>query len=150
MWADLESLHVLVVDEDPVFLDTFEIMIQAAKLKMLTRASSGRDAFAKWRGSPRVVDCVLCECKMADGNGLQLLHAARTGQIKFARPDSCFILMASVGEPGIVATSVRLDVSGFLIKPLTPELLVSAVSKARKRAIKIDLARYKEVAIPEF
>ncbi len=143
------DLHILIVDDDTVFLDLLQALLQSMGVTAITRADSGMDAFGKLAAIDRVVDCVLCDYTMAKGNGLQLLQAIRMGKIKFFRPDACFILLTASGEPKVVATAAELDVSGYLVKPVTPEKLRVAVTKARARSFRIDIPKYGNVAIPE-
>ena len=144
----LEDLHVLLVDDDTAFLDLLEALLQHLGVKTITRATSGREAFGKLHHIERVVDCVLCDYSMSEGNGLQLLQAIRTAKIKFFRPDACFILVTASGDHEVVGIAARLDVSGYLVKPVTPDKLKAAILKARARAIKIDFNRYTQVQVP--
>ena len=144
----LEDLHVLLVDDDVAFLDLLEALLKAIGVKIISRATSGRDAFAKLHSASRVVDCILCDYTMSEGNGLQLLHAIRTAKIKHFRPDACFILLTASGDHEVVGTAARLDVSGYLVKPVTPDKLKAAILKARGRAIRIDFNRYMQVQVP--
>ena len=143
------DLHILLVDDDSNFLDLMQALLQGMGVTHITRADSGMDAFNKLSKIERVVDVVLCDYTMAQGNGLQLLQAIRMGKIKFFRPDACFILLTASGEPKVVATAVDLDVSAYLVKPVTPDKLRATVAKARARMIRIDIPRYANVAIPE-
>jgi DNA-binding NarL/FixJ family response regulator len=145
----LEDLHVLMVDDDNAFLDLIQAMLKAIGVGHVTRASSGRDAFEKMLASPRVMDVILCDQNMAEGTGLELLWVVRTGQAKSVRPDACFLLLTASGDHETVALAGRLDVSGYLIKPVTPQKLRAAISQGRKRAIKIDFNRYKQVQLPQ-
>ena len=144
----MEDLHVLLVDDDVAFLDLLEALLQYLGVKLITRATNGIEAFGKLHNIERVVDCVLCDYSMAEGNGLQLLQAIRTAKIKFFRPDACFILVTSSGDHEIVAMAARLDVSAYLVKPVTPDKLKTTIIKARARAIKIDFNRYTQVQVP--
>ena len=144
----MEDLHVLLVDDDVAFLDLLEALLQYLGVKIITRATSGREAFGKLHTIERVVDCVLCDYSMAEGNGLQLLQAIRTAKIKFFRPDACFILVTASGDHEVVGMAARLDVSGYLVKPVTPDKLKTTIVKARSRAIKIDFNRYMQVVVP--
>lgn len=146
--GNLEDLHVLAVDDDAAFLDLLEALLRHLGVKMITRAASGRDAFGKLHFIERVVDCVLCDYSMAEGNGLQLLQAIRTAKVKFFRPDACFILVTASGDHDVVGMAARLDVSGYLVKPVTPDTLKTTILKARTRAIKIDFNRYMQVPVP--
>lgn len=145
----LEELHVLLVDDDNTFLDLVHAMLKSIGVGHVSRATSGRAAFETLLTGQRVVDVVLCDQNMDEGTGLELLWVVRTGQVKHFRPDACFLLLTASGDHETVGLAGRLDVSGYLIKPVTPQKLRTAISQGRKRAIKIDFARYKQVQLPQ-
>lgn len=145
---DLGHLHVLVVDDDHTFLDLLQAMLNAIGVQHVSRATSGREAYEILLSSPRVVDVILCDYVMEEGTGLELLWVVRTGQVKSFRPDACFLLVTSASDRDTVAAAGQLDVSGYLVKPATPDKLRAAIVAGRKRAIKIDFARYKQVQLP--
>jgi CheY-like chemotaxis protein len=146
---NLEALHVLIVDDDAPFLDLVQALLNSIGVVHVTRATSGREAFEKLNAATRVVDVILCDYQMAQGTGLELLWVVRTGQVHSVRPDACFVLLTASGEHETVAAAAQLDVSGYLVKPVTPQKLRAAISQGRKRAIKIDFARYKQVQLPQ-
>lgn len=145
---DFQGLHVLLVDDDPAFLDLIHAMLTSIGVDKVTRAQSGREAFKSILSTQRVIDVILCDQNMAEGTGLELLWVVRTGQAKSFRPDACFLLVTAAGDHQTVGVAARLDVSGFLVKPVTPGKLATAILQARKRSIKIDLNRYKLVQLP--
>jgi two-component system chemotaxis response regulator CheY len=146
--ADLKNLHILIVDDDTVMLDMVEALLKSIGVAQVTRATSGLDALGKLGKTERVVDCILCDYTMSQGNGLQLLQAIRLGQVKFFRADACFILVTASGAAETVAMAAELDVSGYLVKPATPEKLRTAITKARARAIRLNFQKYSQVMVP--
>jgi two-component system chemotaxis response regulator CheY len=146
--TDFKNLHVLIVDDDAVMLELIEALLKSIGVGLVTRATSGAEAFNILAKTEKVVDCTLCDFSMANGNGLQLLQAIRMGQVTSVRPDACFVLLTSSGDAATVAAAAELDVSGYLVKPATPEKLRSAISKARLRGIKINFQKYAKVALP--
>lgn len=148
MSVELNKLQILIVDDDTSFLDFLEAMLQSIGITLITRASSGADAVSKLKEAAKAVDCILCDYSMSNGNGLQLLKAVRLGQLKHFRPDSAFILVTTAAMPGIVQTAVDLDVSGYLVKPVTQDKLRAAITKARSRYFQLNLAKYAEVILP--
>jgi len=146
--ADLKNLHILIVDDDAVMLDILDALLQSIGVALVTRATSGLDALGKLAKSERVVDCILCDYTMSAGNGLQLLQAIRMGQVRYFRPDACFILVTASGAAETVAMAAELDVSGYLVKPATPDKLRTAIAKARARAIKINFQKYSQLVVP--
>lgn len=145
----LDELHVLLVDDDNAFLDLVQAMLNAIGVTHVSRATSGRAAFEVLLSSQKIVDVILCDYHMAEGTGLELLWVVRTGQVKSFRPDACFLLVTASGDHETVALAARLDVSGYLIKPVTPQKLRASIAAGRKRAIKIDFAKYKQVQLPQ-
>ncbi|MGZ6228473.1 MAG: response regulator [Candidatus Binataceae bacterium] len=146
--SDLSELHILLVDDDLAFLSIIEAILRAFGVKMVTVATSGRDAFTKIHHINKVVDVVICDYSMAEGNGLQLLQIIRMGKVKFFRPDACFILLTASGDQGVVGMAARLDVNGYLVKPVTPEKLRETIDKARARTVRIDFERYGRIVVP--
>jgi CheY-like chemotaxis protein len=146
--VDFKNLHILIVDDDTAMLDIIEALLKSFGVGTISRATSGAEAYNVLSRTDKVVDCTLCDYSMANGNGLQLLQAVRLGQVTHCRPDTSFVLLTSSGDAAVVAMAAELDVSGYIVKPATPEKLQSAIVKARGRAIKIDRARYGRVTVP--
>ena len=146
----ISDLHILLVDDDQLFLRMAQAMLTSLGVKQVTTASNGSDAFAKLKQATKVVDVVLCDFSMEAGNGLQLLQSIRTGLIKVLRPDTFFILLTSSGDPSVVEAAAQLDVNGYLMKPITPATLQAGIVKGRSRAVKVDFARYGRVVVPAY
>lgn len=144
----LEELHILVVDDEASFVDFVEAILKAFGVRKITRASSGREVYQFFRGQPAVVDCIISDFSMAEGNGLQLLQAIRTGNIPNVRADVPFVLLTMSGDEATVRTAMQLDVSSYLVKPVTPVKIKEAIVKARTRSFGLDVERYKRLAIP--
>ena len=149
----LSELHYLIVDDDDTFLDVCETLLKSLGAKLITRARDGAGAYdlltRRDRGAERVVDCILCDYSMKNGNGLQLLKAIRTGQVKNFRPDACFIIVTATADTNIVAMAAQLDVTGCLVKPLEIERFKATIEKARKRYFMVNSTRYLRVIVPE-
>jgi response regulator of citrate/malate metabolism len=58
-------------------------------------------------------------------------------------------MLTASGDHETVEFAGRLDMSGYLIKPVTPQKLGTAISQGGKRAIKIDFARYQQIQLPQ-
>jgi len=149
----LSDLHILVVDDDSAFLELSEALLRSLGVKFVTRAVNGADAYAKLtatnRATDRVVDCILCDYSMKNGNGLQLLQAIRLGQVKYFRADACFVLVTATADAAVVGMAAQLDVHGALVKPLTKDKLAATINKARERYFTLNPAKYAQVQVPE-
>jgi CheY-like chemotaxis protein len=79
----LADLHILLIDDEVLFLDTAENLLRSLGVTLITRASGTSEAFEKLtltdRASERIVDCIICDFSMGFGNGLQVLQSIRTG-----------------------------------------------------------------------
>lgn len=145
----LEDLHILIVDDDDAFITLMHAMMQKLGVGHVSRAKSGAEAYNLMRRSERVIDCIICDYTMENGNGLQLLQMVRTGNASPVRPDACFILLTASSEPETVSAAALLDVNGYLVKPVTKEKIQTSIAKARSRVIKIDVPRYQRVVVTQ-
>lgn len=139
----------LAVDDDLLFLDTLEAMLKGLGVRKILRADSGVNAFNALAALTSRIDCIICDLRMPNGNGLQLLKAVRLGRFKLVRPDACFIILSAIAHPLAVRTAAQLDVSFYLTKPVTPDGLKSGIAKARAKAFPLDFAKYARTPVPE-
>ncbi|MBL8629327.1 MAG: response regulator [Rhodospirillaceae bacterium] len=144
----IEDLHILAVDDEPSFLDFVEAILKSFGVRKVTRASSGREVYGYLRSSTSVVDCIVSDYSMAEGNGLQLLQGIRVGIVPNVRPDIPFVLLTMSGDEATVMIAKQLDVSSYLVKPVTPAKLKEAILKARSRSFPLNIEQYKQVFIP--
>ena len=86
---------------------------------------------------------------MDDGNGLQFLWAVRTDLVPHVRPDVCFLMLTASNDPNAFALAARLDVSGYVTKPVTPDKLRTAIVRGYNQVIRPDAARYNRVLLPQ-
>ena len=138
----------MIVDDDRAFLTILEALLESIGIKSIVKATSGREAYQHLRASKKVFDCILCDYAMGPGTGLQLLHAIRTGKTP-VRPDMCIILVTASSDVSTVGVAAQLDVSGYLVKPVTAAKLRSAITAGRSRFFRIDIARYNQVFLSD-
>lgn len=146
--SEIAPLHVLLVDDDQTFLSMMQAMLGSLGVTQITTAANGSDAYQKLVSTDKVIDCILCDFGMSGGNGLQLLQAVRTGRIKVVRPDACFILVTGSGQPTVVEAAAQLDVNGYLVKPVTPKSIETAIIKGRAKPVRLDFTKYGNVIPP--
>ena len=127
----LSKLHVLIVDDDLMLLDMVAGMLATFGITQVLRADSGAHALDAVVDQSRPVDCVISDYKMSNGSGLALLKNVRMGRAKFLRADSCFILLTGSGDTDVVKLAARLDVNGYLIKPVSAVKLQATLERAR-------------------
>jgi two-component system chemotaxis response regulator CheY len=146
--VNVQELSFLVVDDDSLFLGTIAGILQSMGATKILAAVSGSDALSKLATFQRPVDCVLCDLKMPNGNGLQLLQAIRLGMAKPVRPDACFIIITSAADAELIKAAGQLDANGYVVKPVTREKLSAAIARGRARGFPLNVNQYQSIVIP--
>jgi DNA-binding NtrC family response regulator len=103
---------VLVVDDKRNMLRLMAKVLQE-DVRVLT-AENGADAIRTLEAEP--VDVVLCDVRMPDVDGLQVLQAS-----KRLRPRSQFVLMTAYASVTSAVEALRLGAYDYLTKPFDPE-----------------------------
>lgn len=117
---------VLVVDDDPVVGKSFDRVLTGKGYAVIT-ASSGQEALNKLETEN--YDVVFTDIKMPGMSGLDMAE-----QLKQRRPWLPVVIVTGYGSPGNEARAEAAGVSGFLRKPLSPEMIESSAEKAMSEA----------------
>ena len=141
-------LHCLVVDDTVHCRDLLTTTLKTIGVKNVLVANNGSEAFKVLAAATRPIDLVLCDIRMPNGNGLQLLQAIRTGTIKNVRMDATFIFATAYPTADSVKVASSLDAHGFVVKPVVPEKLQAVVLKARRTTFPATPGRYSQVSVP--
>ena len=113
---------VLVVDDDPVVGKSFDRVLSGKGYAVIT-ASSGQEALNKLETED--YDVVYTDIKMPGMSGLEMAE-----QMKQSRPWLPVVIVTGYGSPGNEARAEAAGVSGFLRKPLSPEMIEESAEKA--------------------
>lgn len=123
MSAELPTL--LVVDDKK---NMTRLMAKVMKEDAQVRtADDGATALRVLASQP--VDVVLCDLKMPDMDGLDVLRACRR-----LRPQSEFILMTAYATVGTAVEALKLGAYDYLTKPFEPDVARSVLLRALSRA----------------
>ena len=112
---------VLVVDDDPVVGKSFDRVLSGKGYAVIT-ASSGQEALNKLETED--YDVVYTDIKMPGMSGLEMAE-----QMKQSRPWLPVVIVTGYGSPGNEARAEAAGVSGFLRKPLSPEMIEESAEK---------------------
>lgn len=114
--------RVLIVDDQALVRSGFRMILQAAGIDVIGEAADGEaavDLAAQLRP-----DVVLMDIRMPVLSGL------RATERILARDAGCRVIMLTTfGLDRYVFQALRLGASGFLLKDITPEYLVTAVTR---------------------
>lgn len=115
---------VLVVDDKR---NMVRLMAKVLKQDAIVRTSeSGGEALRVLAEEP--IDVVLCDLKMPDTDGLEVLRAA-----KRLHPAAEFVLMTAYASVGTAVEALKLGAYDYLTKPFEPEAARAVVLRALAR-----------------
>jgi DNA-binding NarL/FixJ family response regulator len=120
--SHLEGLKILVVDDEPFMRSTIKVVLRAIDRFVVKEANDGDvaldllDAFKP--------DVVLCDISMPRMGGLQFVVQLRNNADADIRLTPVVILTGHADE-ATVLDAKRLQISGFLIKPISPKMLAA-------------------------
>lgn len=118
---------VLVVDDDPVIARSFDRVLSGKGYAVIT-ARDGDEALRKLREEK--YDVVFTDIKMPGIGGIEVAE-----RIKATQPWLPVVIVTGYGTEENEARAEAAGVSGFLRKPLSPEMIEGSAKKAlRERA----------------
>src|SRR5262249_45016998 len=126
----LRGARILVVDDDPEFLELSAIVLRraGAEVRAVSSAARAHELLDSWL--PRVV---LSDLAMPDEDGFMLAAATRTFFSRRSIPVS-IIAVTAFGTPESRARAARAGFDLYLRKPVDPVDLAETVAKAIGRA----------------
>jgi two-component system, response regulator PdtaR len=124
-----ESLKILIADDETLIAMSLTTMLQNIGHRVVARARSGQEAVEKAREfSP---DLVLMDIKMNDMDGLEA-----SKRILAEKPVPIVILTA-FSQKDLIEQADALGVSGYLVKPVSENDLLPAITLARSRFVQL-------------
>jgi len=113
---------VLVVDDDPVVGKSFDRVLSGKGYAVIT-ARNGEEALSKLNAED--YDVVFTDIKMPGMSGLEVAE-----RVKASRPWLPVVIVTGYGTDDNEARAEAAGVSGFLLKPLSPEVIEGMTNKA--------------------
>jgi CheY-like chemotaxis protein len=113
---------VLVVDDDPVIAKSFDRVLSGKGYAVIT-ARDGSEALRKLRDEK--YDVVFTDIKMPGMSGIEVAE-----RIKATQPWLPVVIVTGYGTDENEARAEAAGVSGFLRKPLSPEMIEGSAAKA--------------------
>jgi two-component system response regulator AtoC len=118
----LTEVKVLVVDDEDILAWSIDTELKSLGAEV-TRAGTVREAILKFQQvSP---DVAICDLRLPDGNGLELLKKWHMDQ-----PDMPVILITAHGAVDSAITALRLGAFDYLQKPFDMKDLIVSVRRA--------------------
>ena len=114
---------VLIIDDDELVRQVTDLVLSNAGHDV-TLAGDGLEGWELFQRAR--VDLVLLDVAMPGLSGLELLKRLRRG----SRRDTKVVMLTAKTDTATVAEAKSLGVSGYLIKPFTPDTLLQRVKSA--------------------
>lgn len=121
---ELSSLRVLLVDDDAVLRGVVAAILRALGAKEVVEASNGKAALEII--NTNLPDFIISDWKMAPMNGAELLSEVRREDNK----PGCFlpiVILTAHARPTLIRHAVSLGANQLLVKPVSPERLLSQI-----------------------
>jgi len=113
-----ERLSVVVAEDDPFWRRLIVAWLEAFGAKSVRAAADGTRALELIRAAP--ADIVVTDWEMPDLDGIALTRRLRD-RATSPSPFVPILMVTSHGERGRVLKAMRAGVSGYLVKPATPQ-----------------------------
>lgn len=106
----MHSLKVLVIDDEPALRQILAAVVSKAGYTVDT-AAGVVEAAAKLKGGE--VDVALCDIKMQDGNGIDLLRQSQASGI-----DTVFVMVTAFASLETAVEALRAGAFDYIVKPV--------------------------------
>lgn len=114
------SITVLLVDDHPLVLDALRRALERDAEFEVHSAATVEEATQTLRSiTPSVM---VCDVRMPDGSGLQLIGEARS-----TNPEVACLVLSSFDAAQYVATARRLGAAGYLLKTEPADAIIAAI-----------------------
>jgi two-component system response regulator AtoC len=114
-------MHILVVDDEPAVRQILAAAVAKAGYSVDQAANAAEAASKLARGD---VDVALCDIKMPDGNGIDLVRNSRASTI-----DTAFIMVTAFASMETAIEALRAGASDYIIKPVRNEEVLHRLSQ---------------------
>jgi two-component system response regulator AtoC len=117
----MSSMHVLVLDDEEVLRDILGSVVSKAGYSVDLAANAREAAEKLARGD---VDVALCDIKLPDGNGIDLVRESIANGI-----DTAFIMVTAFGSMETAVEALRAGASDYIVKPVRKEELLHRLAR---------------------
>lgn len=125
-----ETVSVLVLEPNALLCDLIKMALVRSGMNPIICASPTALRQALVEHAP---DILLIDTHLPGYNGLDLISQLNSDLL--LKQTKVFFL-SSLGFPEIVQKAAQIGASGFLVKPLDPDLLVSRISNSFNQPVK--------------
>lgn len=129
----MKSKKILVLDDDRIVLESCKRVLEAEGFKVFL-VSSAREAVELL--TTGYFDLMIMDVKMPEHDGMYLLEKIKEKWPLDIWPELPVVVMSGYPTPDTISESLVRGAREFLVKPFTPDELISSTHKALKRSKK--------------
>lgn len=117
----MPTMHILVIDDEPAQRDLLAAAVAKAGYSVDQAAGAAEAAARLARGD---VDVALCDIRMPDGNGVDLVRDTRAAGI-----DTTFIMVTAFASVETAVEALQAGASDYITKPVQYAEVLHRLSK---------------------
>lgn len=123
--------HVLIIDDDPIFVQILRALFQSVGAEKISMAPDGQAAQEILSANDTPVDFITCDIFMPGFDGIEMIQA-----LKAIGSDTPFLIISSASATianaaEVLAKAHKLNYVGRLGKPIDTASFKRAVAQAR-------------------
>jgi DNA-binding NtrC family response regulator len=127
----MEAKSILVVDDDKFILSTFKAILELRGGYSVHTAESGKEALEKFENND--YNLAILDIKLPDTEGTELL-----AKMHRANPRMMNVMVTGFASLDNATLSLNLGANAYLMKPVTPDKLISVVEDKLREQAEID------------
>jgi DNA-binding NarL/FixJ family response regulator len=147
--TSFDAMNFMVIDGDVSALEVVQGLLKDISVQGIATARTAFTAVSHLADQKTKTDCIICDNRLVGISGLALLKRIRAGRNAVIPRDIRFILATDQPHQDLVEAAIRLDVNGFLTKPMTGSGILKSVQLAFSRSVRIKAVdAYSKIPLP--
>lgn len=143
MVENADSKVVLIADDTQTMRSVVRASLKAIGFKEFHEVTNGAEAKLILETKP--IDLVICDWEMPEMDGLEVLKEMR-GMEK--HKETPFIMLTGNANTDLVTQSIKLGISGFVVKPFQPQALCEKIANIFPSAAPAEESQEKPTPAP--
>lgn len=132
---DISKMNFLLADDDQAILEILGAALTTFGAQKVVKCPSGMAAVNALSNTKNTFHCIISDYSMTPISGLELLQSIRMGRYEHIPRELPFIMVTASGKEEVVKAALTLDVSAYLMKPVTQVSLNKALNRASSKLI---------------
>lgn len=143
----LYSTRILLVEDEHFLRDLLIQALNSVGFSNVLEAENGSSALHLLERHE--VDILISDIEMTQVNGFDLVRAVRMGDTRLPR-DTPVVFLSGLSDVSTLSSAARLDVQGFLIKPVSAKRLLNKIRDALNEDIAVQpVPAYRSMSLRE-